>query len=557
MHLRRIDRFLALPGIVICGLLGTVAPGRVLAQNRNLTVTVIGSGSVSSSPSGINGCASSGGNNCKNGFSSGTVVTLTATANSGSSLTGWTVSVPANAGPDCSGTTGTCTVTMNTATDVTTTFVAHTPTHTPSQTSTSTHTSTQTPTHTPTHSATVTPTPTSSPTQTSTLTDSPTVTQTPTNPATETPTSPPSLTPTNSPTVTQTPTHTPTSIDTPTVTPIPTSPPTDTPTETPPALTQTSTAAPTDTPSVPATNTPPAEPTNTPTGTPTHTLMDTPTVTPTATVAVTFSYTIGSPNTLIVSVTASLSCGPTCPAFDYDWDWGDGTAHGAGQTESHTYDSPGTKFITLAVSLSGEMLGSVTRSLTLPNPDFPPAAGAACTWNGNTWTMTVLDTSSDDGPDADTLPGDGNASLRVVIDWGDGSTKSFGKQGASFSHTYIRTGAFTVADRVIDSKLQQDSTTCPVPATVAFFTISGTVKSASGASLNLATVTVRSATTGLIAKTVNTGTNGFFSVGSLKPDTYWVVVTKNGYTFPAPTTAGNPALTVGPDQLNRVITAQP
>ena len=146
--------------------------------------------------------------------------------------------------------------------------------------------------------------------------------------------------------------------------------------------------------------------------------------------------------------------------------------------------------------------------------------------------------------------------MQIVVDWGDGA-RSFGKQGASFTHTYVGTGVFTVAERAIDSQLQQGSTTCPVAATVAFFTISGTIKSASGANLNLATVTVKSATTGLIAKTVNTDTSGFFSVGALKPDTYWVVVTKRGYTFPNPGTAANPALTVGPDRLNRVIAANP
>jgi PKD repeat protein len=273
--------------------------------------------------------------------------------------------------------------------------------------------------------------------------------------------------------------------------------------------------------------------------------------------AVTFSYTIGSPNTLIVSVTASVTCLNTCPSFDYDWDWGDGTAHDSGQSASHTYASPGAKVITLTVALSGQFVGSVKRSLTLPNPDFPPTAAATCTWNANTWTMTVLDASSDDGPDADTLPGDGNASLQVVVEWGDGSTKSFGKQGASLGHTYISTGTFLVGERAIDSKLQQDSVTCPVSATPTFFTISGTVRNSSGASLSTATVTVKSGTTGIIVKTVYTASNGLFSVGSLKPDKYWIVVSKRGYTFPFPDTIGNPAITVGPSSSGNSITANP
>ena len=271
----------------------------------------------------------------------------------------------------------------------------------------------------------------------------------------------------------------------------------------------------------------------------------------------TFSYSIGNPNTLIVTVTATVTCAGTCPSFDFEWDWGDGTPHDSGQTSSHTYATPGAKLITLTVTLSGETVGSATRSLTLPNPDLPPTAAGACTWNANTWTMTVLDVSSDDGPDADTLPGDGTASLQVVIDWGDGSVKSYGKQGGLFTHTYISTGAFSVTQKVIDSKLQANSTTCAGQATPTYFTVSGTVKNASGAPLSTATVMVKSATTGIIAKTVYTDTTGLFSVGSLKPDKYWIVVSKRGYTFPAPDTLGNPAITVGPNSGGTIITADP
>jgi hypothetical protein len=76
-----------------------------------LTVTKsgTGSGTITSSPSGIN-CGST----CTASYDSGTMVTLTATPDTGSSFTGW--SAP------CSG-RGTCTVTLGASTQVTATFV--------------------------------------------------------------------------------------------------------------------------------------------------------------------------------------------------------------------------------------------------------------------------------------------------------------------------------------------------------------------------------------------------------------------------------------------------
>jgi phospholipase C len=79
-----------------------------------LTVSVTGGGSVTSSPgSGIDGCTSS----CSSTFATGTVVTLTATPNSGSTFTGWS-------GGGCSG-AGMCTLTLTSSdpqTTVTATF---------------------------------------------------------------------------------------------------------------------------------------------------------------------------------------------------------------------------------------------------------------------------------------------------------------------------------------------------------------------------------------------------------------------------------------------------
>jgi uncharacterized repeat protein (TIGR02543 family) len=77
--------------------------------NYILTVSKSGSGTVSSSPSGIN-CGTS----CSASYASGTSVTLTAAAASGYSFSGWSGA--------CSGTSAACTISMTTARSVTATF---------------------------------------------------------------------------------------------------------------------------------------------------------------------------------------------------------------------------------------------------------------------------------------------------------------------------------------------------------------------------------------------------------------------------------------------------
>jgi alpha-tubulin suppressor-like RCC1 family protein len=77
----------------------------------NLSVTIAGSGTVTSVPAGIV-CASG---TCVGAFSQGTAVTLTATASSGNTFEGWS-------GGACTGSQLTCVVTINGAEPVTATF---------------------------------------------------------------------------------------------------------------------------------------------------------------------------------------------------------------------------------------------------------------------------------------------------------------------------------------------------------------------------------------------------------------------------------------------------
>lgn len=90
-------------------------PSVTVIVNSAYTLTVnksgTGTGTVTSSPAGIN-C----GSDCTEGYVSGTSVTLTATAATGSTFAGWSGA--------CSGTNPTCTVSMTAARTVTATFNA-------------------------------------------------------------------------------------------------------------------------------------------------------------------------------------------------------------------------------------------------------------------------------------------------------------------------------------------------------------------------------------------------------------------------------------------------
>jgi len=88
--------------------------GSVASAGLALTVSVSGSGTVASTPGGIT-C----GTDCQETYATGTAVTLSAAAASGSVFSGWT-------GGGCSG-TGSCTLTVSAPVSVTATFGAAPP----------------------------------------------------------------------------------------------------------------------------------------------------------------------------------------------------------------------------------------------------------------------------------------------------------------------------------------------------------------------------------------------------------------------------------------------
>jgi hypothetical protein len=142
----------------------------------------------------------------------------------------------------------------------------------------------------------------------------------------------------------------------------------------------------------------------------------------------------------------------------------------------------------------------------------------------------------------------------VTVEWGDGSVRSVGGPGGTFTHVYIApstTAGYTVTQRAIDSALLSGATVpCPMLATPAYFTISGTVRKSTGVAVGAASVQVKLGST--IVKTVTTAADGSFTTGAtLKPGAYIVDVRKAGYTFPSPALS----VTLGPTSAGNTITA--
>ncbi|MFN7975976.1 MAG: carboxypeptidase regulatory-like domain-containing protein [Acidobacteriota bacterium] len=250
---------------------------------------------------------------------------------------------------------------------------------------------------------------------------------------------------------------------------------------------------------------------------------------------------------LTVAPTAVVFCGGGCPTFTYDWVWGDGNyvIDGGKTPVPHVYAAPGQYVINLVVRLNGLVAGAASRTVNVSTAELPPVVTSAFNFDANTWTATLRDTSTDTDP----WP-----IATVMVDWGDGSTKSAGHQGDTFTHVYTQTapipGYYTITHTATDTYPKM-GTEIPKPTvSPAYFKIGGKVMNKAGtAGIPGATVQLKKGTNFLL--TLTTAVDGSFLASSLKPGTYVVTVTKPGYTFPNPAAT----LTIGPDSLGNIIKA--
>ncbi|MDX6302116.1 MAG: hypothetical protein QOF53_3330 [Nocardioidaceae bacterium] len=95
---------------------------------------------------------------------------------------------------------------------------------------------------------------------------------------------------------------------------------------------------------------------------------------------------------LTCSFSAAGSSDPEGGQLSYDWDFGDGAAHGQGPTVSHTYSAATPKVVTLTVT---DLAGAVGTATVTAAPSAPAAApvgyvgGAATNGNRTSHTVTV------------------------------------------------------------------------------------------------------------------------------------------------------------------------
>lgn len=251
-----------------------------------------------------------------------------------------------------------------------------------------------------------------------------------------------------------------------------------------------------------------------------------------------FSYTVSG---LLVSFNAAAS---TCPSgsCSYSWNFGDSST-GSGVVTSRTYATAGTYAVKLTVLDNVNFTQHIkTVSLSVVAGDQPPTVGGTCTFDANTWTSTVIDASTDD-----------NGIGQVTVNWGDGTmlssdtTAPFGP----FVHTFLKPGTFTITRKVIDT-IGQQAVDSSCTASPAYFAIAGAVF-ASDTITPVPSAIVRVKLGATTIRTVYTAGNGTFAVGSLKPGTYTLTVTKAGYTFAVPAAT----LTVGPNQFGTIFATAP
>jgi PKD repeat protein len=149
---------------------------------------------------------------------------------------------------------------------------------------------------------------------------------------------------------------------------------------------------------------------------------------------------------------ASASSDPDGDLLTYDWDFGDGSPHGAGVNPSHTYAdnaAGGAAYaVTLTVRDAGGLVGTASAVAMIENvaptvgpisaPVDPVEVGTAVTASAGFTDPGVLDTHTG------------------TVDWGDGTSSSAavseanGSGSASGSHEYATAGVYTVTLTVAD-----------------------------------------------------------------------------------------------------------
>jgi PKD repeat protein len=157
-----------------------------------------------------------------------------------------------------------------------------------------------------------------------------------------------------------------------------------------------------------------------------------------------FTFTI---NDLTVNFT-DASTDPDGTIIGWDWDFGDGNTSTV-QNPGHTYAAAGTYTVTLTVTDDDSATDSISKSVTVTEPNTPPTADF--TFTTGDLTANFTDASTD--PDG-TIVG-------WLWDFGDGNTSTAQNPG----HTYAAAGTYTVTLTVTDDDGASDSISKSVTVT--------------------------------------------------------------------------------------------
>jgi PKD repeat protein len=179
----------------------------------------------------------------------------------------------------------------------------------------------------------------------------------------------------------------------------------------------------------------------------------------------------GGATAFTVNVSAATSSASDGATLSYDWNWGDGSAHGTGVTASHTYAGASSNSIILTVTDSLGLTATVTHLISTSHA--APVAAFTPTASGQS---LAVDGSASHASDGATLTWDWN--------WGDGTAHG---TGSTATHNYAAPGTYTVTLTVTDSLGSSASASAPVTATAVVYVANDnfarTVASGFGAAL--------------------------------------------------------------------------
>ena len=134
----------------------------------------------------------------------------------------------------------------------------------------------------------------------------------------------------------------------------------------------------------------------------------------------------------------SGSYDPDGEIVSYDWDWGDDTDHGTGETSTHTYAEAGVYTATFTVTDSQGIQTSSTFEVTVYDAPVIPEMEDMTGVSGVEMDFDASDAYDPDG-----------SIVSYDWDWGDSSTYG---SGATPSHVYAADGTYTVTLKVTDSQ---------------------------------------------------------------------------------------------------------